>query len=381
MKKLILILLLMPCALSAQWRSTHSGSRPAILFPHDSMVFVHWDGGGVSWYTIGALGWAHADSGILPGQSDKKVRCFASIGKYLFAAGPGVNRSTNNGSSWEMLKSSFPNGAYVLGTIDTILLSSWNNAIQRSTDYGNSWTQTFQETTLGFITIDDVIFAGTESKLLRSDDKGLTWSKVSDYGIAQMSLVGPDLYAWGGAISRSIDTGKNWTALNTDGGNGFGAFGSDLFTIGGVFVYHSSDRGDNWSKVDLTGLPGNVELTAMCVFDSFLFVGGYDGTSGFGQGVYYRPISEIVPKSGIVEQSVVQDTILIYPNPTLHRITIQSGDDLRQIELLNVLGESLQLLAPRSVTATLDLSQIPSGTYFLRIETAKGVVFRKIVKE
>jgi hypothetical protein len=384
MKKLILILLLLPCALTAQWRSTHSGSRPAVLYPHDSMVFVSWQGGGVSWYTIGALGWAHADTGLFPGQDDKKVKCFASMPGRLFVGGPGVQYSTNNGSLWTNNTSTkfWPGPPSPIGTIDTVVIANDGVSIQRSIDYGISWTKTIQERAYGFISIGNVIYAGTESKFLRSDDLGLTWGKVSDRSVGQMTLIGSDLYTYGGGsrsgiIVRSTDTGQSWTVLKfSDGGVGFGGIGSDLFTIGGVFVYHSSDRGDNWSKVDLTGLPGNMQLTAMCVFDSFLFIGGYDGTSGFGQGVYYRPISEIVPKSAVQRpHSIASEPLRVYPNPFASSCTIDftlESSSLVRIVILDATGRVTATPVSQRFEAgehsiPFDASSLPSGTYWCQL--------------
>jgi hypothetical protein len=52
--------------------------------------------------------------------------------------------------------------------------------------------------------------------------------------------------------------------------------------------------------------------------------------------------------------------------------------------VLSVLGvEVLTLDKPGGLSSeiTLDLSQLPSGTYFLRIETSAGSVLRKVVRE
>jgi hypothetical protein len=53
------------------------------------------------------------------------------------------------------------------------------------------------------------------------------------------------------------------------------------------------------------------------------------------------------------------------------------------VSVLSVLGveTGAGFRGPGSGQITLDLSQLPSGTYFLRIETSAGSVLRKIVRE
>jgi hypothetical protein len=366
-----------------QWRTAHSGdSRPAILYPHDSMVFVHWDGGGVSWYTIGALGWAHADTGILPGQTDKKVNWFASIHHYLFAAGPGVNRSTNNGSSWSVMKTSQFYGASGLGTIDTMLLTCWHDTIRRSTDYGNTWTNASRLKVNAFATVDSIVYATTNNSFWHSTDSGVNWTKLSDTGGTNIFFIDSVIFlsSHNGPLARSMDGGSNWKVLSYPPIRGIGELthSSQYIFLGGDdgLVDLSSDMGDTWSAVDNTGLPRYMTITAMCVFDSFVFAGGYDPTSSSGSGVFYRPISEIIPKSAVALPNVVAaDLLRVYPNPFNSSCTIDltlASNSSVRIVILDATGRVVatpisQRFESGEHSIPFDASSLPSGTYWCKL--------------
>jgi hypothetical protein len=116
------------------------------------------------------------------------------------------------------------------------------------------------------------------------------------------------------------------------------------------------------------GLGSYLKVGALCVFDSLLFVNA-QGDHGYYYTAY-RPIAEMVPKSDVVQTLSPADTLEIYPNPTLGLITIRSGMPISEVHVLNVLGEEV-LDMPRANYSeiSLDLSKLPSGTYYARLST------------
>ncbi len=75
----------------------------------------------------------------------------------------------------------------------------------------------------------------------------------------------------------------------------------------------------------------------------------------------------------------LDEDIVIYPNPVSQWLTIQLGEDIpnAQMSLLSLQG---QVLAS-SVSASIDMSRYSSGVYFLKIETDKGKVVKKVIKK
>lgn len=89
------------------------------------------------------------------------------------------------------------------------------------------------------------------------------------------------------------------------------------------------------------------------------------------------------PVISSVNESSVNNSISIYPNPTSGKFQITS-DELRitNVEIYNVYGEkvySTSVIGRQS--SVIDISFVPSGIYFLKVKTPDGVVIKKIVKE
>jgi len=104
---------------------------------------------------------------------------------------------------------------------------------------------------------------------------------------------------------------------------------------------------------------------------------------GIGQQLYIYNLFELsatftnyslsTPDIGIAN-------IAVYPNPSNSEIFIESRKDLiTKIELLNLLGESLQLATNN--TNSIDISGFSSGIYLLRIFTEQGSTVKKIIKK
>lgn len=70
----------------------------------------------------------------------------------------------------------------------------------------------------------------------------------------------------------------------------------------------------------------------------------------------------------------------IYPNPSNTVTSIVCAEKMDQISLMNEVGEVVYTATPNSTESTIDLSIIEAGIYFVKIETVKGIVTKKLVR-
>ena len=84
---------------------------------------------------------------------------------------------------------------------------------------------------------------------------------------------------------------------------------------------------------------------------------------------------------GIVENAEEAD-FTIYPNPNNGKFIISNnGNNIKEVEIYNVLGEHIYQSLVNNQSSEIDLSAQTKGIYFVKVKTEKGIVVKKFVKE
>ena len=82
-----------------------------------------------------------------------------------------------------------------------------------------------------------------------------------------------------------------------------------------------------------------------------------------------------------IEETVHTAFATIHPNPTTGLVTI-TGENLRQTEVLNVLGQKVLSIQGEGNELRIDLATLPAGVYFVNVIDEEGrKCVRKVVKE
>ncbi len=378
-----------PCA--SQWKTAGFDNQILAFGVHDSTLFES-DAGGVGRFNPNAppdSHWDNSDNGIDFTQGN--ISTFASLGRYFYACiGQSQTfRSSDNGSSWQLV-----GGGHAVGTNGYYLYADYQHFqigpyMALSRDSGQTWDSVASFPPESIATNGMCIFANTGTAIFRSQDTGNHWSKLSPTFIGGMTTMVSEIFITGGGkVIESTDSGSHWSPVAVDSGgsvpetvNVLVTDGKNLFAGTTKGVYLSMDTGKTW-------LPENQGLTylnvdALGVFDTLLFV-----NTPAAYPLYYTAMRSIPEMTDTSQASVVQqlppgDTMEIFPNPATGMVTIMAGGtSILGITVLNVLGQNVLALPNlRESEISIDLSKLPSGTYFLEIQSTSGLVVRKIVKE
>ena len=76
-----------------------------------------------------------------------------------------------------------------------------------------------------------------------------------------------------------------------------------------------------------------------------------------------------------------QQSVIVFPNPTTNVINFQSKTNIEQINLMDSNGKLLHSELVKSNVHQLNIRDLPSGIYFLKIKTANAFETKKIIKQ
>ena len=77
------------------------------------------------------------------------------------------------------------------------------------------------------------------------------------------------------------------------------------------------------------------------------------------------------------------NNVSIYPNPVKDRLYIETESEIEDIVVFNIYGKSqnLRISESQNLSISIDVSNLNSGVYFVKINTANGNIVKRFVKE
>jgi hypothetical protein len=315
----------------------------------------------------------------------------------------GVFLSTNMGANWTSVSSGLGN-LFVRALLVTpngtggtnLYAGTMGGGIFISTNNGTNWTSVnaglmnLGVSSLDYIQNDEgdiILFAGTGSGVFVSINNGANWTQTAlntNY-VQSLTISGEDIFASTGRLFLSTDRGALWTDVTTGLSNlpvfALATYENNVFALtnwGNIFL--STNNGADWELIN-EGIIDTLVL-AIGINDSYIFA------SGVGEGIWRRPISEMItnientielPKTFTIEQN--------YPNPFNPGTTIKYSVpklSFVTIKIYDVLGSEVAALVNEEkpigrYEVTFDATQLPSGVYFYRLQAGSFVQTRKMI--
>ncbi|MBK9639471.1 MAG: T9SS type A sorting domain-containing protein [Bacteroidetes bacterium] len=188
--------------------------------------------------------------------------------------------------------------------------------------------------------------------------------------------------------------GNNWSAVGTEpieldpktmimykGKLFAGGVTKGLNSMGQMVFQMAWFDGQNWNPVCDTMDGG--EIQSLCVYQDELYVGGY--FKMINDSALHGIARTHFPNVSVLEYNPRSSTVKVYPNPTsaiLNLKTETQGEKINSFALYSTEGNILNSKDKLNAEETLiDLTNISTGIYFIRVHTSKGISNIKILKE
>lgn len=176
----------------------------------------------------------------------------------------------------------------------------------------------------------------------------------------------------------------------------FGSYTISSPNGGGVFVAAINTSGIWTNAISIEGLSTfNIPLcTATDINGNILVAGGFDGplifngnqitsAGGYTDGFIAKYGTQC--SVGLQEQTAnTQSQLSIYPNPATNHINIRTnGFNNATITILNTMGQTIfsQTLQATQNAVSLNISNLASGVYFIKVNGKENMVTQKFVKQ
>jgi hypothetical protein len=358
--------------------------------------------------------WNGANVGLtykVPGYSGAYVtHSFALSGNTVLAGTDGgVFQSTNNGTSWAAINSGLTsNGVYSIaantgtlfagkGPSDTGIIS-----VFRSTNSGVSWSPANLGLTLlpyayAFASSGSSIYVAGTAGVFQSTNNGTSWTAVNSGIVDALGRVPcvQSLAVSGGSIYAGTDVsgvfvsdngGVAWNAVNTGLTNAnvhsLAVSGSAVFAGTDSGICLTINNGTTWTKVD------NYPMTNATVYS--LFVNGsmiFAGT--FGNGVWHRPLSEMIAVSNVERQREKRERFSfqlrnsVRPDYNVTASFSLSNSAFVTVKIYDPSGREIAALVnkdlgPGSHDVLWNTENVPAGFYTVRLQVGNNTSIRSI---
>ncbi|MFH2143681.1 MAG: T9SS type A sorting domain-containing protein [Bacteroidota bacterium] len=149
------------------------------------------------------------------------------------------------------------------------------------------------------------------------------------------------------------------------------------------WVVKLNSTGDvQWQKC-LGGTSSDYAYSIQKTSDSGFIIAGYsnsnDGDVSGNHGSYDFWVVKLSSEV-YIEELTAEDDVNIYPNPANDRINLLTKENAT-FEIINIQGQIVDTKSLIDKSNNLDISNLPSGVYTLRIKTDRGIAIRKLIKQ
>ena len=153
-----------------------------------------------------------------------------------------------------------------------------------------------------------------------------------------------------------------------------GSYG--MLTGNGVIIAWNKAAGTSTYEAGTSNDIFKLPATATAKWTKQSGNGGISYANGTNTG--FIPIDGVTVEGETGISDIETEKISIYPNPTSGQLKIENGElRIEKVEIVDVTGKTILM----SGETTIDISHLPNGTYFVKIQTESGILVKKVIKE
>lgn len=407
---ILLIALFLIRSAMAQWFPQNSGTTNylhSVYFTDPNTGHAVGDSGTILITTNGGTLWSSQTSNTLNALSS--VFYTDAITGYTAGDNGTILKTIDGGTTWipqttgtsmSIVSIDFPveDTGYAVGKggfFDGSILLKTNNG-------GSNWFIVYSDTTKIFLSVDfldsDTGYIGgktnsvmhPQSIILKTTNGGLTWSVCFGpsgdcyinslfFRDASTGYFGYNTEGNAGYLMKTTDGGLSWTSHHC------GIWPSSIyfptvdtgFITGSDYVYgdgaisKTTDGGLTW-----TGNP----IGTSTALNSVFFTDTETGWAVGGNGTILKTTNGGLV--GLDNSDIITKELKLYPNPSKDKITIESS--LTGNRCLSIMNVNSQIVIGRRITnqkTQIDISDLPAGIYFVKLQNENTVDVVKIIKE
>lgn len=227
------------------------------------------------------------------------------------------------------------------------------------------------------------------------------WSSVTNLNQERSGLtsavVNGNIYAIGGyflsggvqslSSAEEYDPGTgNWTTIAnmpfTKLGISSGVIQGKLYVFGnenGTNVLEYDPTGDIWTE--LVAMPENVNFSGAASFNNLIYIIGGGEVNLATDGI--AAVNCFNPAVLGIDDIAIDETVLIYPNPSSGTINLRLARSAATIRVLDITGAVIDEMRPGGNELNLSMAlHFPSGFYFVEVLLEDGeLIVQKIIKK
>jgi photosystem II stability/assembly factor-like uncharacterized protein len=306
----------------------------------------------------------------------------------------GIFRSSDNGSTWTPVNNGLSGNGLIVNALivnGSIIYAGTSSGVYKSSDSGASW-KPYNTGLSGnaiairsLMVLDQNIFAATGAGVFYSSDNAETWTQMNSgltgYNLNIASLAANDSYIFAGTqykgVWRHFISDKNLSVSSTVLTMDYWENSTADFTITSNTGWSISSSAA-WLSVNPTSgtLNGNIMLTAQAnpLTSSRIAMVTVSGTD-------VLPVTVTVTQQGsttdISELSATE--ISIYPNPARNTLNFSGLVNSAEVSVYNLQGS---LIFRHQLSGnSLDVSNLKTGMYFIKIDSETETTLRRFVKQ